>query len=228
MSRALGDPRNAGRDGVRDMGKMHRKFRGQCNALRQKVFSNLPTWAVELDPSMAVNAPAANQSLQTTLAEPTVRGVLREILTPGRAKLAELQAQVQGVVERLEDLLRRLHEERQAEDIRMPSLEALLPKDVEKHVQLQRSRLDTCRKLRGPPSMGMLEQAARRETTSRQKNQRHWRRKQRTGKRQVQTRKRPKRAQGARFPVSTVDICFAPVKKHLLSWRSQTLKKYWV
>eukprot|EP00971_Amphidinium_carterae_P296721 5894488-Amphidinium_carterae.4 len=37
------------------------------------------------------------------------RGLLREILTPGRAKLSELQ----GAVERLEDLMRRycMHEE---------------------------------------------------------------------------------------------------------------------
>eukprot|EP00971_Amphidinium_carterae_P175743 3483520-Amphidinium_carterae.1 len=43
------------------------------------------------------------------------RGLLREILTPGRAKLSELQ----GAVERLEDLMRR---HTLAEDIRMASV----------------------------------------------------------------------------------------------------------
>eukprot|EP00971_Amphidinium_carterae_P033414 658064-Amphidinium_carterae.1 len=81
------------------------------------------------------------------------RGLLREILTPGRAKLSELQ----GAVERLEDLMRRycMRKDTQtgarhtlAEDIRMASLEALLPEDLVKHVQLQRARLDTYAKLR--------------------------------------------------------------------------------
>eukprot|EP00971_Amphidinium_carterae_P325152 6455272-Amphidinium_carterae.1 len=81
------------------------------------------------------------------------RGLLREILTPGRAQLSGLQ----GAVERLEDLMRRycMRKDTQtgqrhtlAEDIRMASLEALLPDDLEKHVQLQRSRLDTYQKLR--------------------------------------------------------------------------------
>ena len=35
-----------------------------------------------------------------------------------------------------------------AEDIRMAALEALLPEELERHCQLQRSRLDTCQKLR--------------------------------------------------------------------------------
>ena len=58
--------------------------------------------------------------------------MLREILSPGRAKLVELQ----GAVERLEDLMRRYTQRRDArngqrhtlaEDIRMAALEALLP-----------------------------------------------------------------------------------------------------
>ena len=81
------------------------------------------------------------------------RGLLREILSPGRAKLVELQ----GAVERLEDLMRRYTQRRDArngqrhtlaEDIKMAALEALLPEDLERHCQLQRSRLDTYQKLR--------------------------------------------------------------------------------
>ena len=81
------------------------------------------------------------------------RGLLREILSPGRAKLVELQ----GAVERLEDLMRRYTQRRDArngqrhtltEDIRMAALEALLPEELELHCQLQRSRLDTYQKLR--------------------------------------------------------------------------------
>ena len=81
------------------------------------------------------------------------RGLLREILWPGRAKLVELQ----GAVERLEDLMRRHTQRRDArngqrrtltEDIRMAALEALLPEELERHCQLQRSRLDTYQKLR--------------------------------------------------------------------------------
>ena len=81
------------------------------------------------------------------------RGSLREILSPGRAKLVELQ----GAVERLEALMRRYSQRRDArngqrhtlaEDIRMAALEALLPEELKRHCQLQRSRLDTYQKLR--------------------------------------------------------------------------------
>ena len=81
------------------------------------------------------------------------RSLLREILSPGRAKLVELQ----GAVERLEDLMRRYTQRRDArngqrhtlaEDILMAALEALLPEELERHCQLQRSRLDTYQKLR--------------------------------------------------------------------------------
>ena len=81
------------------------------------------------------------------------RGLLREILSSGRAKLVELQ----GAVEGLEDLMRRYSQRRDArngqrhtlaEDIRMAALEALLPEELERHCQLQRSRLDTYQKLR--------------------------------------------------------------------------------
>ena len=81
------------------------------------------------------------------------RGLLNEILSPGRAKLVELQ----GAVERLEDLMRRYTQRRDAgngqrhtlaEDIWMAALEALLPEEHERPCQLQRSRLGTNQKLR--------------------------------------------------------------------------------
>ena len=81
------------------------------------------------------------------------RGLLREILSPGRAKLVEFQ----GAVERLEDLMRCRTQRRDArngqrhtlaEDIRMGVSEALLPEELERHCQFQRSRLDTYQKLR--------------------------------------------------------------------------------
>ena len=71
----------------------------------------------------------------------------------GRAKLVELQK----AVERLEDLMSRYTQRRDArngqrhtlaEDIRMAALEALLSEELERHCQLQRSRLDTYQKLR--------------------------------------------------------------------------------
>ena len=77
------------------------------------------------------------------------RGLLREIFSHGRAKL-------QGAVERPEDLMKLYTQRRDAwngqhhalaEDIRM-ALEALLPEELERHCQLQRSRLDTYQKLR--------------------------------------------------------------------------------
>ena len=68
-----------------------------------------------------------------------------EILSPSRVKVLELTV----AIERLEDLVRRYCGRRDAqenvhtlaEDIRMSSLEALLPDDLEKHVQLNRARL---------------------------------------------------------------------------------------
>ena len=81
------------------------------------------------------------------------RGLLREILSPGRAKLVELQR----AVERLEDLMRLYTQRRDArngqrhtsaQDIRIAALEGLLPEELERHRQLQRSRLDTYQKLR--------------------------------------------------------------------------------
>ena len=75
------------------------------------------------------------------------------MISPGRAKLVELQ----GAVERLQDMMRRYTQRRDArngqrhtlaEDIRMAALEALLPEELERHCQLQRSRLDTYQKLR--------------------------------------------------------------------------------
>ena len=74
-----------------------------------------------------------------------VRSLLREILSPPRAKLPDLMC----AIERMEDLVRRFYGRRDAqgnahtlaEDFRMSSLEALLPDDFEKHVQLNRARL---------------------------------------------------------------------------------------
>ena len=71
----------------------------------------------------------------------------RKILSPSRAKLPELM----GPIERMEDLVRRHCGRRDAqenvhsfaEDIRMSSLGALLPDDLEKHVQLNRARLNS-------------------------------------------------------------------------------------
>ena len=76
-----------------------------------------------------------------------------EILSPPRAKLPELM----GAIERMEDLVRRYCSRRDAqgnahtlaEDIRMSSLEALLPDDLEKHVQLNRARLTSYGVVRG-------------------------------------------------------------------------------
>ena len=73
------------------------------------------------------------------------RSLLREILSPTRAKLPDLT----GDIEKMEDLVRRYSSRRHArgnahnlaEDIRMSSLLAVLPDDLEKHVQLNRARL---------------------------------------------------------------------------------------
>ena len=72
------------------------------------------------------------------------RSLLREILSSTQAKLPELV----GAIEKMEDLVRRYRSRRDAqgnahtlaEDIRMSSVEALLPDDLEKHVQLNRAR----------------------------------------------------------------------------------------
>jgi hypothetical protein len=76
-------------------------------------------------------------------------GLLREILTPpdGRAKIADLQA----TIETLEDKMRRYCSRKDqngarhtlGDDIRRAALEAVLPQDVEKHIQLNRARLST-------------------------------------------------------------------------------------
>ena len=80
------------------------------------------------------------------------RGILKEILSPGKCRLSELQQ----AVERLEDLMRRYCLRRDqdgrrhvlSEDIRMASLEQLLPDDVEKHCQLNGARLSSYQLLR--------------------------------------------------------------------------------
>ena len=62
-----------------------------------------------------------------------------------------------GAIERMEDLMRRYSGRRDgqgnvhslAEDIRMSSFAALLPDDLEKHVQLNRARLNSYGVLRG-------------------------------------------------------------------------------
>ena len=69
-----------------------------------------------------------------------------------RHKLPELM----GAIEKMEDLVRRYCGRRDAqgnahnlaEDIRKSSFEALLPDDLEKHVQLNRARLTSCGVLR--------------------------------------------------------------------------------
>ena len=73
------------------------------------------------------------------------RSLLREILSPTRAKSPELMC----AIEKMEDLVRRYSSRRDAQgnahnlaqDIRKSSLEALLPDDLEKHVQLNHARL---------------------------------------------------------------------------------------
>ena len=73
------------------------------------------------------------------------RSPLRDILSPPRAKVPALI----GAIEGMEDLVRRHCGRRDAQgnpdtladDIRISSLDALLPEDLEKHVQLNRARL---------------------------------------------------------------------------------------
>ena len=80
------------------------------------------------------------------------RSLLRDILAPQRVKLPELQA----ALERLEEQMRRYTGRRDAsgayhtlaEDIKMSSVEALLPEDLEKHVQMNRQRLNDYASLR--------------------------------------------------------------------------------
>ena len=75
------------------------------------------------------------------------RSLLREILSPTQVKLPELM----GAIEKKEDLVKRCSSRRDAqgnahslaEDIRMSSLGAFFPDDLEKHVQLNRARLMT-------------------------------------------------------------------------------------
>ena len=74
-----------------------------------------------------------------------MRSLLREILSPPRPKLPDQMC----AIERMEDLVRRFCGRRDAQgnahtladDFRRSSLEALLPDDLEKHVQLNRARL---------------------------------------------------------------------------------------
>ena len=78
--------------------------------------------------------------------------MLREILSPGKSGINDLRHNI----EKLEEKIRRYCERRDTtgkkltlnEDIRMASLEALLPDDLEKHVQLNRGRLQTYETLR--------------------------------------------------------------------------------
>ena len=75
------------------------------------------------------------------------RSLLREILSPLRVKLPELM----GAIGRMGDLVRRCCGRRDAlgnvhsfsEHIRMSCREALLPDDLEEHVQLNRARLNS-------------------------------------------------------------------------------------
>ena len=80
------------------------------------------------------------------------RSLLKDILNPGRSSLKDLNA----AIERLEDMMRRYQSRRDAagqqhqlsEDIKMASLEALLPQDLEKHCQMNASRLASYATLR--------------------------------------------------------------------------------
>ena len=73
-------------------------------------------------------------------------------MNPGRAKLADLQ----GAIERLEDLMRRYCSRRDSsgklaaipEDIKMAALESLCPEDLEKHIQMSSARLEAYDKMR--------------------------------------------------------------------------------
>ena len=83
---------------------------------------------------------------------PCTTGRAREILSPTQTKLLELM----GAIEKMEDLVRRFccRQDAQgdahtlAQDIRMSSLEALLPDDLEKHMQMNRARLTSSGVLR--------------------------------------------------------------------------------
>ena len=80
------------------------------------------------------------------------RGLLKEVLQPPRSKIDDLLASL----ERHEELVRRYCNRRGPdgarrelpEDVRMASVECLLPEELEKHVQLNRARLDDYPKLR--------------------------------------------------------------------------------
>lgn len=80
------------------------------------------------------------------------RGLLREILSPNKSNIENLRHNV----EKLEEKFRRYCERRDTkggkltlnEDIRMASLEALLPDDLEKHIQMNRGRLQSYDALR--------------------------------------------------------------------------------
>ena len=80
------------------------------------------------------------------------RTLLRDILAPKRARIDTLQASLEALEEQMRrytqrrDVSGRTHD--LAEDIRMSSLEALLPEDLEKHVQLNRQRLGSYELLR--------------------------------------------------------------------------------
>ena len=80
------------------------------------------------------------------------RGLLREILTPEKSNITNLRHSV----EKLEERIRRYTERRDVngqkltlnEDIRMAALEAMLPDELEKHIQLNRGRLNDYNALR--------------------------------------------------------------------------------
>ena len=80
-----------------------------------------------------------------------------------------------GAIERMEDLVRRCCVRRGAqgnvhslaEDIRMSSLEALLPDDLEKHVQVNRARLNSHGVLRERSKHTVSVEATQHETRNR-------------------------------------------------------------
>ena len=80
------------------------------------------------------------------------RNFLKQVLSPGRCKLEELA----NGVDRWEEAVKRYESrrgddgkrEQLSESVKMSALESLLPQELEEHVLLNQSRLNTCELLR--------------------------------------------------------------------------------
>ena len=80
------------------------------------------------------------------------KNLLESIMNPGKSRIEDLM----GSIERLEDLIRRYIVRRKTEgdaavldeDIKMASLESLLPEEMEQHVQFNRAKLSNYSLLR--------------------------------------------------------------------------------